>query len=325
MILLSEIKGQDNAVKYLSNCIKAGRIAGSFLFCGPEGTGRALAAKSFVKALICSKKTEEEKGCERCFTCRKIDGGSHPDIVWIKPEKNKKIKIEEIRNVKEVLSLKPYEAGVSACVIEDAHMITQEAANALLKILEEPPKTAVIILITSRKELLLATVVSRCSEVRFSCLPIELAKSIVMKQSDLKDSDAYFLACLAQGSPGKALEMMNEDIGERKRECLAMLEQILDEDGCACLSWPRESKDYLIEDVEMMIMFFRDVVMEKEGVKNVVFDKNIFDSKMYSFFKKSGINEIYEIVEKLVNIRRALMGNVNPKLAAQILPGRLKD
>ncbi|MBU1894378.1 MAG: DNA polymerase III subunit delta' [Candidatus Omnitrophota bacterium] len=324
MILLGGIKGQDNAVKYLSNCVKSGRIAGSFLFSGPEGIGRALTAKSFIKALMCRKKTEENSTCEGCFTCAKIDKGTHPDIVWIKPEKNKNIKIEEIRKVKEVLSLKPYTAGLSVCIVEDAHMMTQSAANALLKILEEPPKTAVLILITSRKELLLQTVVSRCSEVRFSCLSVELAKGIILEKSNLTESEAYFLACLAQGSPGKALEMMNEDIGERKSECLAMLEQIIDEDSSVCLDWPKEGKDYLMEDIEMMIMFFRDVVMGKEGLKSSVFDRNVLESKIYQFFKKCGINEIYRTIEKLIDIKRALAGNVNPKLVAQILPESIK-
>ncbi|MFQ5952384.1 MAG: AAA family ATPase, partial [Candidatus Omnitrophota bacterium] len=102
-------------------------MAKSYLFFGPEGVGRALTAKAFLMAVM------------------NIDRLDHPDVIWINPGKNKKIKIEEVRKVRDVLNLKPYEAPVNACVIEEAHMMTVEASNALLKVLEEPPEQITVL------------------------------------------------------------------------------------------------------------------------------------------------------------------------------------
>ncbi|MFC1548397.1 DNA polymerase III subunit delta' [Candidatus Omnitrophota bacterium] len=325
MVLLKDIKGQDNAVRYLARSMSSGRIAGSYLFSGPRGVGRGLTAKAFIAALICGNKDTQGNVCGLCPACKRIDTLEHPDILWISPGKNKKIKIEEIRNVKEALSLKPFESPVNVCVIEDAHMMTREASNALLKVLEEPPGHSIIILITNKKELLLETVISRCMEVRFRPMPVSEAKDIIMEL--VKDTDeemAYFLAYFSQGSPGRALEMIDEGLLERKDDLIGIIDNIVKERNPSCLNWDQENRDVLLEDLEMLIMFFRDMVMGKEGVNAAVIDEDLFDTEMYRFFEKYQAGKIYDIVEKLVNMKWALVGNVNPKLVAQALPGILK-
>ncbi len=323
MVLLRDIKGQDNAVRYLRGSLSAGRVASSYLFFGPEGVGRALTAKAFLMELICSDKTSAE-ACGVCPSCRRIRALDHPDLNWIKPEKNRKIKIEEVRRAREALSLKPYEAPVNVCVIEDAHMMTVEASNALLKILEEPPAQSMLILISSKKEMLLPTVLSRCSEVRFRSLRTDEARNMIMRESGTDRDTAEFLACFSQGSPGKALEMIEEGLLDEKRELAGIMGKIAKEDNASCMNWNTDDRNSLLEDLELLTMFFRDIALGKEGLEEMALDRGLGSTDMYGYYRGYSLEKIYDIVGKLTRLRRALAGNVNPKLVAQVLPSALK-
>ena len=322
MLLLKDIKGQNNAVKYLSNCLSAGRVANSYLFTGPEGVGRASSAKAFIAELVCS---EKGGACGHCAVCRKLDALEHPDVLWIKPVKNSTIKIDEIREARELLNLKPFEAQVSVCVIEDAHMMTVEASNALLKVLEEPPGKSLIILITSKKELLLETVISRCAEVRFHALPFESAREVICKNvQDLKTEEADFLAYFSQGSPGRAMRMIEEGVSERKEEIIALIETIAGGKDPVYFNWDDENKDQLLEDLEMLVVLFRDIALEREGLREMVLDKEIIGSSVSGAYEKYSAVEIYSIIERLIKLKMDLARSINTKLAAQVLPGFLK-
>lgn len=324
MVLLRDIKGQENAVKYLNNCLESGRVSKSYLFSGPQGVGRALAAKAFIMSFFCQSKDFEGNACLECPACARAGSLSHPDVTWIKPEKNKKIKIEQVRQIKDILNLKPYEAPLTVCIIEDAHMMTIEASNALLKVLEEPPDESLIILISNKKELLLETVISRCTEVRFRYLPISDTKEIISANSGIDEDTAYFLACFSQGSPGMGLEMIEEGVLERKKGVVDTLENIMIEKESANMVWDEDNKNNLLEDLEMLIMIFRDVALAKEGAGDMVIDKDIADTGFADLFKAYSIDKMYGIVEDLVKLKLALIRNVNPKLVAQVLPGVLR-
>lgn len=319
---LKDIKGQDNAVRFLSRSISSGRLASSYLFAGPRGVGRALTAKVFIKILLC--KEREDSFCGICPSCRKVEEGEHPDVLWIKPEKNKSIKIAEVRKIRDILNLKPYEASLSVAVIEDAHTMTSEAQNALLKVLEDTPEESIIILISDKKELLLPTVVSRCSEVRFSLLPIPDAKEIIMKETDLPPEEATFLSYYSQGSPGMAIGLVEEGVAERKEKLISIIGDIAREEYSSLLNWDTENKDTLIEDIDLLVIFFRDIALGKEGMEDLILDKDLVNSEGYTFFKTWNVKELQEVVERLIKIRKALAGNVNPKLVAQALPGAIK-
>ncbi|MDP8258766.1 MAG: DNA polymerase III subunit [Candidatus Aadella gelida] len=322
MSLLGNIKGQDNAVRYLSNSLSSGRLSKSYLFSGPEGVGRALCAKTFIKALVCKNTLSSGEGCSLCPACVKIENNAHSDITWIKPEKNKSIKIEQIRTAREALGLKPFESPLGICVIEDAHCMTIPAGNALLKVLEEPQESSVLILITSKRELLLNTIISRCSEVRFNSLSVELAKDIIMREmGHLREEEAQFLAYFSQGSPGKALEIIEEGIEEKKENIIALLESILEENSPGKRDWMNDDKDNILEDIDILIMLLRDTVLSGEHLENLMIDKDFMGSELCGRLKKYGADGIYDMVGELIEMRKALMSNINPKIVAQVLPG----
>lgn len=324
MLLFDDVRGQETALRYLKNNLSSERIANSYLFSGPKGVGRALAAKAFAATLICLNRTFDGDPCGTCPACARIGSLDHPDVNWITPEKNKSIKIGEIREAKDKLSLKPFEAPVSLCVIEDAHLMTVEASNALLKVLEEPPGKGLIILITDKKELLLPTVVSRCSEVRFRALPLAECRDIILKNSDIDPGKAEFLAYFSQGAPGVALEIVEEGLMERKEELLSFVGEVAGERFSSCMSWDSESKDVILEDLDLLILFFRDIAMASAGMNELVLDKDVMDQGVSDHYSGYSIDKLSNILERLIGLKRALLGNVNAKIAAQVLPASIK-
>jgi len=324
MLSLKDIKGQANAVRYLSNNLRDGRTANSYLFCGPEGVGRALCAKAFIASLICRHGGEDASPCLKCPSCLRIYSGDHPDVNWIKPEKNRAIKIESVRKAKDILSLKPFEAEVSVCVIEDAHLMTTQASNAILKVLEEPPGRSMIILISDKKELLLETVISRCAEVRFSPLSVADTRDIILSRcAEMSPEQAFFYASLSQGSPGTALRLFEDNVISKKERILSAVKEAMSSGDARFLNWDTSSKDEMVEDIDLLIMLLRDVVLRREGVDSLVVDGAVKSGELDVVLRENTLDGIYSVIRQLVGLKASLLGNVNPRLAAQVLPGML--
>ena len=155
---------------YLREQVQTGNFAHFMLFAGQKGSGKMETAMDFAKNVIC----DEGGNCAGCANCKLFESGNHPDIMIIGSSMNQtahggseRIKIAEIRELNQKLSLKPYQAGHKIAIVQDAHLMTEESANAMLKTLEEPPEKSIIILIAEDKSLLPETIVSRSQLVDF--------------------------------------------------------------------------------------------------------------------------------------------------------------
>lgn len=197
----NKLLGQAKAVDILQTAVKTGRIAHAYLFHGPSGVGKNKAALLFAQALNCLG-SEGIVPCESCPSCRKIDAGNHPDIRVIRPE-GASVKIAQIRSLQEKAYFKCYEGRFKVIMIDDADLLTIEAANCLLKILEEPPRQTVFILIAEDARKLPATILSRCQAVRFALLKETILRDILAGQG----VDEKIPLGLAGGSVGKVLEI----------------------------------------------------------------------------------------------------------------------
>ena len=143
------------------------KVSGGYIFSGPEGIGKKMVAKIIAQKLNCT--ADLNKPCGSCSSCLRIQKLQHPDVHIIENDESQ-IKIEDIRDIKREASFRPYEGVMKVFIIDNAHKLNSEAANALLKILEEPPKDSVIILITHKVQTIFKTVLSRCKQIRFASL-----------------------------------------------------------------------------------------------------------------------------------------------------------
>jgi hypothetical protein len=237
----SSLKGQIQAKRLLSSAVSQGRLAHAYIFAGPAGSGRLTAALDLAKVWICP--VEERGFCGKCTHCRQIDSFIHPDvritiprlkttteeeiadvfreraedgITPLRISGNTYVSIDQIRELGFRLSRKSFEGLGYVEIVNDAHLMRREAANAMLKTLEEPPAGTLIVLITSRLSGLLPTVRSRAHTVRFGRLTSKLVEEVLKERTDLSGELASKLALHADGCPGQALLLCKEKLDDQK-------------------------------------------------------------------------------------------------------------
>src|SRR5208337_3552670 len=169
---LADIAGQKRAMRFLKRLLQKDAIPHAFLFSGMAGAGKFAAAKEFAKALNCLY-PQDYDSCEACDSCNKLEKGLHPDLVLIRSE-GVFIKLEQVRDLLKRFRFRPFEGKFRVVIIQDAQKLMEPAANAMLKILEEPPKANIFILLATESQMLLPTMVSRCCQVRFQPLEDEI-------------------------------------------------------------------------------------------------------------------------------------------------------
>ena len=206
------IAGQQLPLRILRHFISSGSIPHAMLFTGIEGIGKRTLARRFAMALHCGapQSTIEEgphevtRPCGRCRTCHQIAAGTHPDTIEIGPRKGM-LRIDQIRNLLGVLAMKPFGMGRRVVILTDAQTMNQEAGNALLKVLEEPPADTILILTAAQRTDLLPTISSRCRHIRFSPLNFDELSALLEREHGMAAEQARALAQLADGSVTRAL------------------------------------------------------------------------------------------------------------------------
>ena len=209
----SEVVGQDYIVKTLLNSIKNNKIAHAYLFAGPRGTGKTTIAKLFAKAINCSN--FENEACDECDNCKAYLNSNHPDIIELDAASNNGV--DEIRDIIEQVPYAPLVGKYKVYIIDEVHMMTTSAFNALLKTLEEPPAHVIFILATTDPQKVIPTVLSRCQRYNFSKISnFEIKKRTIdiLKQEKIKYDE-------------KAVEEISRMADGGMRDALSLLEQCL--------------------------------------------------------------------------------------------------
>ncbi len=196
-----EVIGQDIPVRILKNAVKNNRVSHAYLFAGPRGVGKTTIARILAKSLNCINPQEGEP-CGSCENCLEIDRGNFPDLIEMDAASNRGI--DDIRAIREAVSYTPIKGKYKVYIIDEAHMLTKEAFNALLKTIEEPPPRTVFVLCTTEYEKIIPTILSRCQRIIFSRVSREKIKEYLRKicSEENLECEETALEMISQASEG---------------------------------------------------------------------------------------------------------------------------
>jgi len=215
-----DVIGHRRLIDLLSRSVERGTLPPSMIFAGPSGVGKRLAAMAVAQALNCLDRRRAANehnldACGVCTACSKIARGVHPDVLVVEPGESGSIKIDQVREVVDRAGYRPFEGRRRVVLIDEADALVPHAQNALLKTLEEPPPSSVFILVTSRPDMLLPTVRSRCPRLQFRPLPAaDIAAALTARGRS--EAEARAVAATADGSLGRALATSGDAIVEAR-------------------------------------------------------------------------------------------------------------
>jgi DNA polymerase-3 subunit delta' len=276
------VRGHDRVVEDLRRGLARGRLPHAFLFVGPEGVGKRLFARTLAQALLCERNTEEAlEPCGACPSCKQVESGTHPDVLSVaKPEDKHELPIRVIRDLNHDLGLKPMRGGRRIAIVDDADDLSEEAANAFLKTLEEPPPGSVLILIGTAIESQLDTVVSRCRVLRFEPLPERELALVLLESGATEDAEeATRLARLGEGSVRRALGLASPELEGFRRALIEELASARGFDPSALASrieaFAKEAGKESVDQRERAALlvgelarFFRGVLWQTAGLES---------------------------------------------------------
>lgn len=314
--------GQHQARKLLRRSLASGRLAHAYLFRGPEGVGKQLFARGLAAAVNC----REQLGlvaCGVCLSCRKFAAESHPDFLLVSPEKEA-IKIGQIRELIKKLSFAPYEAGTRVVLIEDVHAMRQEAANCLLKTLEEPRENNLLILTADSAVTVLQTIISRCQTIPFYALtPGETTAILKGLDGGMDEETALLLARLAEGSPGKALQFHKRELVTFWEDLSALLlvqhkDEAADVRKCLLMA---EKMAALKEDLPYLFSLIR--LWIRDGLFGLYGQE--MGSEGLTTRKDWSYEQYFAKLQAVNQAEKELVRNCNRTLVCEVLLFRLKE
>lgn len=275
-----EVLGHQQNKEFLQKLLKPGSRPHALLFYGMGGIGKKMLALHFAKTFLC--KSAGKKPCDICESCRLMDiennSFAHPDFYLLTAEEaGKDIKIEQVKEMAKQAAFAPVLSEHKVCIIDDAGQMTAEAANSLLKLLEEPPPGWLFILITQQAERLLPTVLSRVVRLRFDAPDSSAVRQILEAKGIAQN--AQVLAALAGGSPGRALSYNQADIFAIRREALDLLKKLPLQNPfgyIAALGWGEKyDRAAALLLTEQFIYLLRDVLLVQSGAGGQVYNTDI--------------------------------------------------
>lgn len=322
-----DVIGHESVILHLQNSIRQGRISHAYLFSGDDGSGKHLLAESFAKTLLC--KEEGIIACDSCKDCRQFASGNHPDFHRITREKAS-LSVKEIREqVTEDVQVKPYSGKYKIYLIGEAEKMTEEAQNALLKTIEEPPPYAVFLLLVKNPEQLLQTVLSRCIALPLYPVPKDKIKQFLMTKKGIAEPLAEGAAAFSGGLVGRALQFVESESFVQKRNETIHLLKYIDEmnmgelmDGVRLISGDKEAAPQFFE---LVLIWFRDVLMFKATQNpNMLLYADEFET-IASQAQKRTYENLQEIVNEIEICKQRLKANVNFENSLELLLLKMKE
>lgn len=323
-----DVVGHKNIINYIKNAVQEDKVSHAYILNGARGSGKKMLAALFGETLLCEKQGPEP--CNKCHSCRQVDSGNHPDLIRVRHEKPNTISVDEIRmQVNNDIMIRPYKGPYKVYIIAEADQMTQQAQNALLKTIEEPPEYAVIFLLTENAEQLLPTITSRCVMLNLRNIKDTLIKKYLMEKLEVPDYKADICTAFAQGNVGRAIMLAeSEHFNEIREEAVQLLSHIHEMELDEIAGAVKRIKEYKLEIddyLDIIMIWYRDVLLYK-ATKDV--DKVIFKELIPAIreqAKKSSYEGIELILEKLESAKARLRANVNFDLVMELLFLTIKE
>lgn len=256
----SEILGQDTAAQYLQGHLASGQVASAYLLAGPDGVGKRRLCLETAKALNCGG--TNGRPCDACASCRQISRGVHPDVHVLSPEgASVQIKMDTVRQLLGRIALRPFSARYQVAILDGAERLTEEAANSLLKSLEEPPEHARFLLTTSQLSQCLPTIVSRCQVIRCRPLSPQLVHRILADREGIEAPQADAAARCARGSVAATLALLDGWTGYERA-----IAQLTTTDLETWLRAPLpDTREGVAQFLDAMLAWLRDLAVTAAG------------------------------------------------------------
>lgn len=324
----SDIIGHQQIIQHLQRAIDNDKVSHAYIFNGPERSGKMMLAEAFSMALQCEAGSSTP--CMECHSCRQALSKNQPDIIYLQHEKPGTISVDDIRRqVNNDIGIKPYSSRYKIYIIDEAEKMNQQAQNALLKTIEEPPSYGVLLLLTTNGDAFLPTILSRCITLSLKAVPDSEIKDYLMHKLEVPDYKADVCTAFAQGNVGKAIQLAgNEDFNELKLMALQLVKRIHEIELYEMMDTVHQISDYKLtinDFFDLLMIWYRDVLLFKAtaDVNCLIFKDEVYDIKKSA--SKSSYNGIETILKALEKAKQRLNANVNFDLVMELLLLAMKE
>ena len=355
----SDILGNEMIKEYFERTLANGQISHAYILTGEAGMGRKTLAKTFAMTLLCEKNREDhdpdqislfdrmdfsdtmdsssarnnsksvKEPCGQCHACIQFQTDNHPDVIYVTHAKEG-IGVDDIREqINGTVQVKPYSSPYKIYIVDEAEKMTVQAQNALLKTLEEPPSYVVILLLTTRSDSFLPTILSRCITLKLKPLYDEVIRDYLMEHLHVQKGDADVYTAFARGNLGKAIALSSSDsFADMRYSVMSLLKNARTMDIAqmneTVKKWKEDRLD-IQECLDFMQLWYRDVLMFKATQDTAGF---IFKEE-YKYIReasaKSSFRGIEAILEALEKAKQRLDANVNYELTMELLLLTIKE
>ena len=313
-----QVVGHEWAVRLLASSLAEGRLSHAYLFTGPPSVGKTTLALNFAQAIQCSG---SEPPCQECSACRQIARLRHPDVRVVEADGGT-FKISQVRELEREAALAPHSAKRRIYILSEAERMSTEAANALLKTLEEPPDPVILILTASDANLLPPTIASRCQMLNLRPVPTEVVRRALLQRENVDPAQAELLARISGGRPGWALAALRDpSLMETRGHRLEQLQELLGAD--LVTRWEHAARmpaarETLRDVLDLWLAWWHDLLLVAAGQEHQIANLDYRDH-LQSLSQQCPAEAARRFLGQLLLAIRRLGQNVNTRLLLDVL------
>ncbi|MCP1102467.1 DNA polymerase-3 subunit delta' [Aequitasia blattaphilus] len=323
-----DVIGHSEIIEYIRNAVSSDKIAHAYIVNGNQGAGKKMLAKLFAMTVLCENSNTDP--CGTCPSCLQAESMNHPDLIWVNHEKPATIGVDDVRaQINNTIHIKPYKSEYKVYIMPEADKMTEQAQNALLKTLEEPPSYVIFLLLTSNAKALMSTITSRCVILRLRNIKETLIKKYLMENMNVPDYQAEVSAAFSQGNLGQGIMLAKSEHFNALME--SALRFLRNEDSLKMddlIEAVKESTNYKVDYCDYLDIFtiwYRDILLYKatKDIDKLIFKNEI--SKIKEMAKHKSYEDIELVLKGIENAKERLRANVNFDLVMELLFHTMKE